>query len=162
MARPVQAWSPFPLPKRAYPGAGRGRGGMNPVRLRSAPPDLFDTISPQLGIEGAQAQGVIGANGTATLSAGPTGLGTVWYPASAVVSTSLGVVDPSTATIYVGPSGQPTLQQGSIFTGNGVLALALPSMSPGLSIIAKWTGGTPGTPVYMNVTGTMTALMRSS
>jgi hypothetical protein len=162
MARPVRAWSPFPLPKRAYPGAGRGRGYMMPQRVESAPPELFRNTSQSLQIDNAQAQGIMGANGSLTLSLGPAGMGTIWYPASVAVATSLGTADTSTCDIYIGPANTPVAIQGIIPSGNGVLAVAIPAMTPGLYIIAVWTGGKAGTNCYLNVTGVMTALMRTA
>jgi hypothetical protein len=162
VARPVKTWSPFPLPKRAYPGAGRGRGYMTPQRLSSAPPELYRNTSPSLQIENAQAQGIMNASGALTLSLGPAGMGTVWYPASAAVATSLGTADTSVCDIYIGPANTPVSIQGIINSGNGVLALAIPAMTPGLYVIASWKGGKSGTTCYLNVTGVMTALMRAS
>ena len=135
---------------------------MRPYRARSAPVSLYTQVSDTLAITGAQGLAVIGASGTATISVGPAGLGTVWYPASAVVSTTTGQLDTSTCNIYVGPAGYPTTLQGSVYSGNGVVSLAIPAMSPGLFIVAVWTGGTTGSTASLNVTGTMTAMMRPS
>jgi hypothetical protein len=161
VARPVKAWSPFPLPKRAYPGAGRGRGYMTPQRLASAPPELYRTTSASLPISGAQALGTTGSAGTATLSVGPAGMGTVWYPAAAITFTSAGITSTGLCQVYIGPAGYPTTLQGTILTGTGTLALALPSISPGLYIIAVFSGYQSGTEVSLNVTGIMTVLTRT-
>jgi hypothetical protein len=124
---------------------------------------LFSQVSEQLPISNAQASGVFGASGTLTLSVGPAGAGTVWYPASAVISTSVGLFDTAQCNIYVGPLNTPVSLQGSAFTGGGaVVSLAIPAMSPGLFVIAVWTGGTSGATASMNVTGTQTVLLRSA
>jgi hypothetical protein len=157
----IQSWNPQ-SPQPAYPGAGRGRGGMHPLPLRTAPPELYKFITPSLQIQNAQAQGVMGTGGTLTLSVGPTGMGTVWYPASAAVATSLGTADTSTCDIYIGPVNTPVAIQGIIPSGNGVLALAIPAMTPGTYVVAVWTGGKSGTTCYLNVTGVLTSLSRVS
>jgi hypothetical protein len=161
MARVIRAWTPSPLPVPAGTRSGRGRGGMRPPRARTAPMELYRQQSDILPLAGTQAQAVCGASGTVTLSVGPSGAGTVWYPASCVVSTSLGALaDVSTCNVYIGPAAIPVTLQGSLYSGNGVVALALPSMSPGLTIIAQWTGETSGVTCAMNVTGTYLALTR--
>lgn len=162
MARDIRNWSPFPIPKRAAP-TNVARPGMRPYRARSAPPEMFSKVSDPLPISGAQGLATFGASGTVTISVGPAGMGTVWYPASAVIATTVGVLDTAQCSIYVGPAGVPTTLQGTLFTGGaGVLSLAIPAMSPGLFIIAVWTGGTSGSTASLNVTGTMTALLRTS
>jgi len=152
--------SPFPVPAR--PTVRRPWQWPNP-RPPSAPIHLYSGSFDNLPIPNGQAQGVISSAGTATLQVGPTGLGTVWYPASAVISTTAGILDTSACNIYVGPAGFPTTLQGTLFPGGaGVLALAIPAMSPGLYVLAVWSGGTPGNTCSLNVTGTMRALARSS
>jgi hypothetical protein len=144
-------------------GGGPKRGGFTVHRAPVAPIGLYSQVSGQLPISGAQGLATFGASGKVTISLGPTGLGTTWYPASAVISTTVGQFDTSSCSIYVGPAGVPTTLQGTLFTGGGgVLALAIPAMSPGLYIIAVWTGGTAGSTASINVTGTQTALMRTA
>lgn len=93
-----------------------------------------------------------------TLTVGPQGLGTTWYPAQVTLSTTTGALDTSTALVYLGIGGVPTMQVASVFTGNGTAALAIPSMQPGEFIIVVWTNGHPGDTASMNVIGTMDAL----
>jgi hypothetical protein len=52
----------------------------------------------------------------------------------------------------------PNVLVAQIYTGNGVAALAIPSMTPGQYIIAVWTGGHTGDIAAINVIGTMDAL----
>lgn len=116
-----------------------------------------------LPLTGAQAIIVLNGSGGGTASVGPAGLGTVWYPASAVFGTSVTPFDTSTIQVYVGPAGVPSALQGTLITGGiGTVSLAIPSISPGLYIIAVWTGGTAGSTVSMNVTGSASALVRSA
>lgn len=105
-----------------------------------------------------------GAAGLASVSAGPAGLGNVWYPAQVVLSTTTGLnggIDTSLCNVYLGPpnASNPNLLIGSVFTGNGVLAAALPAMTPGLYLTASWSGGVPGDVASMNIIGTMDSLM---
>jgi hypothetical protein len=148
------------MPRPAIP-TSRARPGMRPVRARSAPVELY-TRAVQTALVGGQVTGVIPASGELVLSVGPSGLGTVWYPASAVISTSVGPLDTSTCAVYVGPQGNPESLQGTLFAsgGAGVVALAIPQLTPGLYILAVWTGGTPGSTAAMNITGTAVMLSR--
>lgn len=159
MARVIRGRSPFPYPHPA--GASTKNIGARRYGAQSAPIEAYSQLTTPIPINGAQGFATINAQGNAQVSVGPSGLGTVWYPAASVLFTALGAADAASANVYIGPSNLPnTLQGGPIFTGNGVLALAIPAMSPGLSIIAVWTGGKPGTVVSMNIVGTMIALTR--
>jgi len=93
-----------------------------------------------------------------TLTAGPQGLGTTWYPAQVTLSTTTGALDTSTALVYLGSQGVPITLVGSVFTGNGTVALAIPSMAPGQVLIVTWTNGHAGDTAAFNVVGTMDAL----
>jgi hypothetical protein len=121
---------------------------------------MYSHRADNLPLTGAQALLVLNGSGGGTASVGPTGLGTVWYPASAVFGTSVTPFDSSTISLYIGPAGVPTTLQGTLITGGvGTIALAIPQLTPGLYIIAVWTGGTPGSTVSMNVTGSASALV---
>jgi hypothetical protein len=108
-------------------------------------------------LTGGQAQGVIAAGGL-TLQVAPQGLGTVWYPVQVTLSTTTGVLDTSTALVYLGPSATPATLVGQLFSGNGTVALAIPDLTPGQTLIVKWTGAHNGDTAAMNVIGTMDAL----
>lgn len=98
--------------------------------------------------------------GLAKISVGPQGLGNVWYPAQATVSTTSGVNDNSTCQIFLGPAGIPITLVATIFPGGvGTAALAVPSMTPGQYLIAQWTGGNAGDVASLNVIGTMDSIM---
>jgi hypothetical protein len=93
-----------------------------------------------------------------SLTVGPQGLGTAWYPAQVTLSTSTGALDSSTALVYLGVGGVPTSLVGQVFSGNGVLALAVPPMQAGDLLFVTWTSGHIGDIASMNVIGTMDAL----
>jgi hypothetical protein len=93
-----------------------------------------------------------------SLSVGPQGLGTNWYPAQVTLSTTTGALDTSTANIYLGVGGVPTTLVGSIFSGNGVAALAVPPMQAGDLLFVTWANGHGGDTAALNVIGTMDAL----
>lgn len=151
----IGPWAPRP----ARPTVATRR--QRPVRAPSAPVTDYTQRVDDLAIEGAQILGVIPASGAFRGQVGPTGLGTVWYPASVTVDTSVSPFDNSAVNVYVGPSLQPTTLIGTIpVGGSGVIALALPSMGPGLYIIVDWTGATVGSTVSANVVGTRSALTR--
>lgn len=98
------------------------------------------------------------SGGPLTLTVGPQGLGTVWYPAQVTLSTSTGPLDTSTVNVWLGSQGVPVTLVGSIFSGNGTLGLAIPDMSPGQVLICTWTAGHAGDTAAANVIGTMDAL----
>lgn len=158
----MRIWSnsPLPLPVRAGATSLR-RARMAPPRAPSAPVQLYTRRVDNLPLIGGQAILQLNGSGYGIASVGPTGLGTVWYPASAVFSTSVAPFDSSTVNLYVGPAGVPNTLQGTLITGGvGTIALAIPQLTPGLYIIAVWTGGTAGSTVSVNVTGSMSALVR--
>jgi hypothetical protein len=113
-------------------------------------------------LTGGQAQGIIPTGGKVTLSVGPQGAGTVWHPAQVTLSTTTGLngeLDTSSAVAYLGSQGVPITQVGGpLFGGNGVMALAIPPMSPGQLLIVVWTNGHVGDTAAFNVIGTMDAL----
>jgi hypothetical protein len=109
-------------------------------------------------LTGGQASGLIPAGGALTLSVGPQGLGTLWYPAQATISTSTGALDVSTALAYLGVGGVPTMLIATVYSGNGTIAVAVPPMQPGDFLIVTWTGAHVGDVASVNVIGTMNAL----
>lgn len=97
---------------------------------------------------------------TLLLTVGPTGIGNVWYPTQVTVSTTTGILDGSTFSLYLGPAGVPITLVGTLFPGGGgTLALALPPLTPGQYLIGVWTNGHAGDLASMNVLGTMDALV---
>lgn len=130
--------------------------GMQP--MQRVPVTAYTGRITGVPLTGGQAQGVIPGSGALTLSVGPQALGTIWYPASVVISTTTGPLDTSTALVYLGSGGVPTLLQGTVYTGNGTVALAVPDMQPGDLVIVQWTGAHQGDVAAVNITGTMDAL----
>lgn len=121
---------------------------------------LSITAGPTGATSGAVYSGTITGQGTGLVSVGPSGLGNVWYPASATVLTTTGVNDFSTCSIYLGPAGVPITLQATLFPGGtGTASLAIPSMTPGQYLIAQWTSANPGDLASLNITGTMDSVM---
>jgi hypothetical protein len=112
-------------------------------------------------LKAASSAPVAAVPGTAQCQIGPAGLGNIWYPTQVTLSTTTGIstgLDSSVANLYLGPAGTPLTLLGTVFGGNGVVALALPSIQPGQYLIAEWTGANPGDLASMNVQGSMDAL----
>jgi hypothetical protein len=131
------------------------------MRVRAIPRlpiEAFTRRLDGLPLTGGQAQGFIPASGTLTLTIGPQGLGTTWYPVQVTLSTTTGVLDTSTANVYLGPLVTPATLVGQLFSGNGTVALAIPAMQPGQYLVIVWTGATIGDTAAANVIGTMDAL----
>jgi hypothetical protein len=112
-------------------------------------------------LTGGQAQGTVPVGGALTLSVGPQGLGTVWYPAQVTISTTSGALGTSIALVYAGPSTilTPATLVGTVYSGNGTVALALPNMTPGQVVTVTWTGANPGDTAALNIIGSMDALL---
>jgi hypothetical protein len=110
-------------------------------------------------LTGGQGEAIVSSGGTANVSVAPAGLGVIWYPVQATISTTSGILDSSTFNLYLGPAGVPITLVGFLFPGGfGTIALAIPSMTPGQALIAQWTGGHAGDLASINVIGTMSAL----
>jgi hypothetical protein len=109
-------------------------------------------------LTGGQAQALVPGSGVLQLSVGPNGLGTIWYPVQVTLSTTTGPLDTSTALVYLGPLISPTTLVGTVYSGNGTVALAIPSMSPGQFLVVQWTGAKSGDTAAANIIGTMDAL----
>jgi hypothetical protein len=140
-----------------------GTAGTYPQAPYTAAFSAGDTLFIGTGASNATAGSVYSASipaqgGILTLTAGPQGLGTIWYPAQVTLSTTTGPLDTSQALVYLGAQGVPITLVGTVFTGNGTVALAIPSMSPGQVLIVTWTNGHPGDTAAFNIVGTMDAL----
>jgi hypothetical protein len=132
-------------------------------RNRAIPRPALETytgVQRQVPLNDGQGSAFVSAGGSATVQLGPSGLGTVWYPAAVTISTTTGALDPSVCKIYAGPAGiqTPTTLLGTIVGGGaGVLAAAVPPLPVGWLLVAVWTGGTPGDVAAVNVTGSKDA-----
>jgi hypothetical protein len=109
-------------------------------------------------LSGGQASAVVPGSGTVTLSIGPQGLGTVWYPTQMTISTTTGLLDTSVASVYAGSGQVPNQLVAQLFSGNGVVAQVPTQLAPGQTMIVTWTGAHPGDTAAMNIIGTMDAL----
>jgi hypothetical protein len=125
--------------------------------IRRVPIAAYTGQISNVPLTGGQVQAKAGG-ATLTLTVGPQGLGTVWYPVQVTLSTSIGQLDTCTGTVYLGPQAIPISQVGAVFSGNGTVALAIPSMSPGQLLTIQWTNATAGELCSANVIGTMSAL----
>ena len=139
--------------------------GANPQRglvafpARRVPMEQFRRQLSGVPLTGGQGQAVVSAGGTARVSVGPQGLGTVWYPSQCVVSTSTGANDVSTCAVYLGSQALQNLQGGQSYAGGGdTIGLSVTSMTPGDLLIAIWESAVPGATAAINVQGTMDAL----
>jgi hypothetical protein len=136
-----------------------GAAGTGQQRIQVVDIRRFTRQIQGVPLTGGQVTGKIGASGTITLQIGPAGIGTIWYPSSVNISTSLGAADNSTCSVYLGFIAAQNLQGGQSYAGGGdTVSLAVPSLSAGALIIAVWSGGTSGSIAAINVLGTMDAL----
>lgn len=114
----------------------------------------------QIGGYGVGSSLVSGA-GTAIVQVGPSGLGTLWFPNQAVLSTTTGVNDSSTAIGYLGPPGNvaANILFQSYQAGADSQGVAIPAMQPGDFITVVWSGAHPGDQATVRIIGTLQALV---
>ena len=136
------------------PGS-RGSGG---VRMPATPIGRYGGRISGVPLTGGQALGTVPGSGVVTLAVGPQGLGTVWYPTQLTWSTTTGVLDTSTAAVYVGSGQVPNELVTQVYSGNGLVAQVPTQMSPGETLIVVWSGANPGDTAAFNIVGTMDAL----
>ena len=122
---------------------------------RPVPMEQFASVALlSIGNDGI-AQGTISGAGTATVTVGPQGYGTRWYPNQVSVATQTGPNDVSTVAFYlnlVGPGGFI----GQSYAGGGDQpGFALPELQPGDLFYAVWAGGHPGDWCQLTLTGPM-------
>lgn len=148
--------------RRGTPAAYRpGWQGTGRQPIVSVPIGKYTSKATGVPLTGGQNQSLIPAGGGLSLTVGPQGLGTVWYPAQVTLSTSTGLaggLDTSTAQVFLGSQGVPIALVGSVFGGNGTVALAVPSVSPGQVLIVTWANAKAGDTAALNVVGSMDAL----
>jgi hypothetical protein len=162
MPRIPRKWATSFHPQAYRPGNrlsyGPGYRGTGMQPINRVPIGAYTGKAAGVPLTGGQNQAAVPNSGKLTLTAGPQGLGTIWYPAQVTLSTSTGALDTSTALVYLGAQGVPITLVGTVYSGNGTVALAIPSMSPGQVLIVTWTGAHPGDTAAFNVVGTMDAL----
>lgn len=149
-------------PLAASLSAGVARAGKAVTSLTTTatvPPTAYarPVITPIVGGYGAA---VVPAGGKVSISVGPQGLGTIWYPQSAAIATTTGAADASTVTVYIGPLGLQTQIGGQSYSGGASsVGLPVPAMWPGYFVFATWTGANPGDLATLTVYGTQSALV---
>jgi hypothetical protein len=157
------------LPRGFHPQASTGQGSSSRWRpgwrgtgqqpIRRVPITSYTRVIPNVPLTGGQVQGTVSGAGTVTVQIGPHGLGNVWYPAAAVISTTTGANDNSTCMVFLGAQGVNNSLVGQSYAGGGdTIGLSVPSMTPGDLLICTWAGGSPGDTAYLNIVGTMDAL----
>lgn len=122
---------------------------------RPIPIEAFNTVARrQIGNDGI-AQGVISGAGAATVTLGPQGYGTRWYPNQIAVATASGPADISTATFYINVIGPGGFLGQSYAAGGDQPGFALPEMQPGDLLITVWAAANPGDWCQVKLTGPM-------
>lgn len=111
-------------------------------------------------LTGAVASVTFNSAGAGTAQVGPQGLGTLWKVTMAAISTTTGQADTSTAVVYVGTQGLASVQAAQSYAGGGDTAgLNDAELTPGLYVIATWTGAVAGAVGTLIVYGTETSLI---
>jgi hypothetical protein len=134
-------------------------------RAAASTPQGSYTGSQQTVITGGYAAAVVPASGSVTVRVGPMGVGTIWYPQAAAISTTTGAADASTCALYLTPlengAQVPATQIGgqSYAGGGDTIGLAVPPMWAGYFIVAVWTGATSGDLASLAVYGTQQVLV---
>ena len=141
---PTQAWRP------GWRGTGAQPIGRPPLQA-------YGGKVTGVPLTGGQAQATVPASGTLTLSVGPQGAGTVWYPIQITTTTTTGQLDGATVQAWLGSQGVPGTKVGQSFGGASTFALAIPPMTPGQVLIVTWTSAHVGDTAGFNVIGTMDA-----
>lgn len=160
MARPrrVQA---RPVP--AIPsGTWRAAGKLFRVPVRnpkSLPVEAFTRVRRVQIMGNGVAGGVISGSGTATVSVGPQGYGTRWYPNQVALATQSGAGDASTATGYLNVIGPGGFLFQSYAGGGDQPGVAVPEMQAGDLIYVVWSGGHAGDWCQVQVIGPMDVLI---
>ena len=158
---PRRFFQPRPVP--AIPAGGWRAAGFRfavPVRRpRALPVEAFTTPRrTQIGGDGIRG-GVISGAGAATVSVGPQGYGTRWYPNQIGLATASGAADVSTVTVYINVIGPGGFLGQSYAGGGDQPGFALPEMQAGDLLYAVWSGGHSGDWCQLTVTGPMDVLV---
>jgi hypothetical protein len=147
-------------PPRLAPNLAGKRTGFTNLQPGTVPVGAYSDQAIVEVIPGGYAAGAVPASGKVTLTCGPMGLGTVWYPSMVAISTTTGALDTSTCAIYLSPLTDGNAQVpstqigGQSFAGGGSsVGLAGTPMYPGYFIVAVWTGATSGDQATLTVYG---------
>jgi hypothetical protein len=146
----------WPAGWRVAPRAGTQRArGLAARRITPVRVERFTRAVTGVPLSGGNAQAPVGAGGAVTVSVGPQGWGTVWHPTAAILSTSTGALDTSTAAVYLGSQALQNLQGGQSYNGGGDVVSLISDMTPGDLLIVVWAGAVPGAVAALNIQGTM-------
>lgn len=152
---------PSPVPAVAS-GTWRAAGGAFRVPVRrpvALPQEAFAGVRRAQIMGNGLNGGVISGAGTATVSVGPQGYGTRWYPNQVAIATASGAADASTATIYLNVIGPGGFLAQSYAGGGDQPGVAVPEMQPGDLIYVVWSGGHAGDWCQVQVIGPMDVLV---
>lgn len=145
-----RAWRPEPaIPAQHW---RHPFGGTASWRIPSTRIELYRPLlrSPLVGVVGQAL--VVG--GAATVTIGPQGLGTRWYPVQAIITTTSGANDASTCQLFMGTVALANLIGGTSYAGGGdTFGLSGTAMQPGDYLIAVWAGGNNGDTATLRVSG---------
>jgi hypothetical protein len=108
----------------------------------------------------ASAVVTLDGTGAGTARTGPTGMREKWQAATASVKTGQAVVTNEAACrIYVGEdASSPNYVDGTLSgsTGDSTDRVSAQEITPGMYVLAVWSGGDPGAQGQLNVNGTRT------
>lgn len=137
-----------------------GQRFSKPVRIPVAlPVEAFTRVRRAQIMGNGISGGVISGAGTATVTVGPQGYGTRWYPNQVALATQSGAADASTATGYLNVVGPGGFLFQSYAGGGDQPGIAVPEMQPGDLIYVVWTGGHAGDWCQVQVIGPMDVLV---
>jgi hypothetical protein len=151
----------YPVPSIPA-GSWRAAGNRFLVPLRRPRQERMESFTQvrtvQIGGNGI-AGGVMSGSGTSTVTVGPSGYGTRWYPNQVNIATQTGAADASTCTFYLNVVGSGGFLGQSYAGGGDQVGLALPEMQPGDLLYAVWSGGHSGDWTQVTVIGNQDVLV---
>ena len=125
-----------------------------PVKRPATVPVQAYALHQRTPITNGYGSAIVSASGSATVTLGPQGVGTVWYPQQASIATTTGANDASTCTLFVGPLALLSQIGSQSYAGGGdSLGLAVPALFPGFFLVAVWSGGHSGDLAVLTVYG---------
>ena len=145
----------IPPGMRAGLAAQRQRA-MKPVTSLSRPATVGQeqyTQKVRGQLQGGYGTAIVSGSGSATVTVGPTGVGTVWYVQQVSINTATGAADASTCAVYWGPMGGLTLIGSQSYAGGGDSLGGTWQLFPGMFIVAKWSGGHAGDLAALTISG---------
>lgn len=143
------------------PAGGMPNTGGDPHRPDAVPVERFRPLV-RAPIDNGVGTAIVNGSGAATVTVGPTGLGTRWYPKKGDINTTSGANDASTCQVFIGPAtvATDTLGAGQSYAGGGdTFGLAGEMLQPGEFVTAVWTGGNPGDTATLRVTGNQVVMV---